>query len=268
MRLPSRDLEAVRELWRELAEFPASRPREALEHCMERLTEIVGACNVSWMAAIREPESSPDDPMRGWSAADIVVLHDSDAFAQRHEATLTEFKTEVVDPQSAAMVARAGTTRAVLRAALVDDEAWERSWLYREVLRPLGVEDRLVGSFPVSPTAESYFGLDRAPGDPPFDGRARDVLHLFLSGFPLFHDEQLRVRGLLDASQPLSPRERTVLKLLLTGRSEQGMADALELSFHTVHEYVISIYRKFGVNSRAELTARWLRSRLPTDPSS
>lgn len=269
MRLKSRDVEAVSELWRDLGEFPASRPREALEHCMERLTEIVGACNVSWMAAIQESQARPDDPMGGWSAGDIAVLHDADAFLRRHEATLKHFKKEDVDPQSAAMVARAGTTtRAVLRAALVDDATWERSWLYQEVLRPLGIEDRLVGAFPISPTAESYFALDRTPGDPPFDDRARDVLHLFLSGCPLFHDEQLRVRGLLDALEGLTPRERSVLKLLLTGLSEREMADALDLSFHTVHEYVISVYRKFGVHSRPELTARWLRSRPPIDPSS
>lgn len=264
MRLQPSDLKAVSQLWRELAEFPASRPREALDHCMERLTGIVGACNASWMAATRDPEARPDDPMRGWSAADIAVLYDASAFLRRHEAALKQFKTEIVDPQSAAMVTRAGTTRAVLRAALVDDATWERSWLYQEILRPLGIEDRLVGSFPVSPTAESYFALDRAPGDPPFDDRARNVLHLFLSGYPHFHDEQLRVRGVLDGTPHLSPRERSVLKLLLTGLSERGMADALGLSYHTTHQYVTSVYRKFGVHSRAELTARWLRS--PSDP--
>lgn len=266
MEIRPRDLDAVSTLWRELAEFPASRPGEALDHCMERLAGIIGACNVSWMAAVREPDADPDDPMRGWGAGDIVVLHDTDAYVRRHQATLDQFETEVVDPQSAAMVARAGTVRALLRAALVDDAAWERSWLYQEVLRPLGVEDRLVGSFPVSPTAESYFGLDRGPDDPPFDERAGDVLRLFLAGCPLFHEEQLRVRGVLDASPRLSPRETSVLKLLLTGLSERGMAEALGLSYHTTHQYVISVYRKFDVNSRSELTARWLRQR-PSPPT-
>ncbi len=266
MKLLPGDVDAVAVLWRELAEFPASRPGDALEHCMERLTRIVGACNVSWMAAAREADPSPDDPMRGWTAADLVVLHDGDAFLSRHQATLRRFRTEIVDPQSAAMVARAGTTRAVLRAALVDDATWERSWLYREVLRPLGVGDRLVGSFPVSPTSESYFALDRAPRDPPFDDRARDVLRLFLSGCPRFHVEQLRVRGVLDGTIHLSPRERSVLKLLLTGLSERGIAARLGLSYHTAHQYVVSVYRKFGVHSRPELTARWLRSPPRSDP--
>lgn len=266
MKLLPRDLDAVSEMWRELAEFPASRSGEALGRCMELLTHVVGACNVSWMAATRDPGAGPDDPMQGWSAADIVVLHDADAFLRRHEATLKHFRTEIVDPQSAAMVSRAGTTRAVLRAALVDDATWERSWLYQEVLRPLGIADRLVGSFPVGPTAESYFALDRALGDPPFDDRARNVLRLFLAGGPHFHHEQLRVRGVLDGTQHLSPREREVLKLLLTGLSERGMADALGLSYHTIHQYVISVYRKFGVHSRPELTALWLRSSPPSRP--
>lgn len=256
-------MEAVIALWRELAEFPASQPGEALDYCMERLAAIVGACNVSWMAAAREPGAEPDDPMRGWGAADIVVFHDADAYARRNEATLEQFETEVVDPQSVAMVSQAGTVRALLRAALMDDTAWERSWLYQEILRPLGIKDRLVGSYPVSPTAESYFALDRSPQDPPFDDRARNVLRLFLAGCPHFHEEQLRVRGVLDASARLSPRESSVLRLLLTGLSEREIADALGLSYHTTHQYVTSVYRKFDVNSRAQLTARWLRVRQP-----
>lgn len=268
MNVLARDVDAVCDLWSDLSEFPASRPGRALEHGMERLAHIVGACNVSWMAATRDPEARPEDPMQGWSGADIVVLHDGDEFLGRQEAILKHYRTEVVDPQSAAMIRRTGTTRAVLRAALVDDTTWEGSWLYREVLQPLRIEDRLVGSFPVSPTAESYFALDRASGDSPFDERARDVLRLFLAGCPHFHVEQLRVRGLLDGTKCLSPRERSVLKLLLTEMTEREMADALSLSYHTIHEYVISVYRKFGVHSRAELTARWLRSRSPTDRSS
>lgn len=267
MNIRPRDFEAVSSLWRELADLPAARNTEALVHCMEKLRQIVGACNVSWMATVRDGCPEPGDPMQGWDAGDIVVLHDADAYARRNEQTLAQFATEVVDPQSAAMVAGAGTTRAVLRSAVLPGKAWERSWLRREILRPLGVDDRLVGSFPVSATAESYFALDRAAGDRPFDARERDLLHLFLAGCPTFHREQLRVRGLTGPAVRLSPREKSVLELLLTRLSEQEMAEALGLSFHTVHQYVKSVYRKLQVNSRAELASLWLGSSPAVPPS-
>lgn len=51
----------------------------------------------------------------------------------------------------------------------------------------------------------------------------------------------------------LPPRVRPVLKLLLRGYSEKQVASELKLSQHTVHEYVKLVYKRFGVNSRAEL---------------
>jgi DNA-binding CsgD family transcriptional regulator len=56
----------------------------------------------------------------------------------------------------------------------------------------------------------------------------------------------------------LAPRLRPVLDGLLAGRSEKEVAAACELSPHTVHEYVKAIYRRMGVNSRAELLALWV----------
>jgi DNA-binding CsgD family transcriptional regulator len=64
--------------------------------------------------------------------------------------------------------------------------------------------------------------------------------------------------GLMVASAPLTPTERDVLQELLTGQPEKLIAAALGKSYHTVHEYVASIFRKFGVGNRAALMALWL----------
>jgi DNA-binding CsgD family transcriptional regulator len=64
--------------------------------------------------------------------------------------------------------------------------------------------------------------------------------------------------GLLAAATPLTPTERRVLHLLLTGLPEKLIAEQLERSYHTTHEWIMSIYRKFGVNNRAALMALWL----------
>lgn len=57
----------------------------------------------------------------------------------------------------------------------------------------------------------------------------------------------------------LAPRVRQTLEALLEGDSEKQAAARLGLSTATVHEYVIALHRHFGVASRAELMAYFLR---------
>jgi len=56
----------------------------------------------------------------------------------------------------------------------------------------------------------------------------------------------------------LSPRLTQTLSHLLDGDSEKEIAAKMELSRHTIHVYVKSIYRKYKVSTRAELMARHL----------
>jgi DNA-binding CsgD family transcriptional regulator len=61
------------------------------------------------------------------------------------------------------------------------------------------------------------------------------------------------------AGELLSQRERQTLELLLTGNAEKQIAAQLKISRHTVHVYVKSLYKRFDVNSRGELLARWVQ---------
>jgi DNA-binding CsgD family transcriptional regulator len=63
----------------------------------------------------------------------------------------------------------------------------------------------------------------------------------------------------ISPGQLLSPRERQTLELLLAGNAEKQIAAQLEISRHTVHVYVKSLYKRFGVNSRSELLAKWVK---------
>jgi len=54
----------------------------------------------------------------------------------------------------------------------------------------------------------------------------------------------------------LPPRLRRVLELLETGASEKEIADLAGLSYASAHQYVVQIYRRAGVSSRAQLMAR------------
>jgi hypothetical protein len=67
------------------------------------------------------------------------------------------------------------------------------------------------------------------------------------------------------SGEPLPPRLADTLQGLLAGRSEKEIASDLSLSPHTVHDYVKSLYRRFGVQSRAELMAKAIGQR-PRDP--
>ncbi|HUB26738.1 MAG TPA: LuxR C-terminal-related transcriptional regulator [Tepidisphaeraceae bacterium] len=68
-------------------------------------------------------------------------------------------------------------------------------------------------------------------------------------------------------SRGLPPRLRQTLDLLLTGDSEKQIARRLSLSPHTIHDYVKAIYRRFGVGTRAELLALWVRRTGDSDVS-
>ena len=58
----------------------------------------------------------------------------------------------------------------------------------------------------------------------------------------------------------LSPRMRQTLERLLAGDSEKQIAARLAVSRHTVHVYVKAIYKGFGVSSRGELLAKFVRT--------
>jgi DNA-binding CsgD family transcriptional regulator len=60
----------------------------------------------------------------------------------------------------------------------------------------------------------------------------------------------------------LSPRLRQTLECLLEGDGEKQAASRLGLTRPTVHQYVTALYRYFGVSSRAELLAHFIRRPL------
>jgi DNA-binding NarL/FixJ family response regulator len=61
-----------------------------------------------------------------------------------------------------------------------------------------------------------------------------------------------------EAAAALSPRQRATLRGLLAGLSEKEVAHRLGISRHTLHEHVCAIYERLGVDSRAQLLARFI----------
>ena len=103
--------------------------------------------------------------------------------------------------------------------------------------------------------AVDQLGLHRAWGDEPFSPahhRLVRLLHVELGR--LWRRDALRKAK--DPTSALPPRLSQTLDELLLGKSEKEIAMRLELSRHTIHNYVKALHQRFGVSSRGELLAR------------
>lgn len=101
-----------------------------------------------------------------------------------------------------------------------------------------------------------------------------DVLMRLLQGQPHFYAPAFFQAGAghLDRSLPvtvaelgLTPRQGEVLSLLLDGKSNKRIAQALCLSEQTVKEHITGILEKLGVSNRIEIMTK-LRGRKLTAP--
>jgi DNA-binding CsgD family transcriptional regulator len=173
-------------------------------------------------------------------------------------------RNNYLDPQTVALASQFGQDRCFLREEVVSDREWKRDRINRDVLAPLGIGHCLIGASATASRAESCLIFDREGGGRGLNSRERDLPASFLRGSTLLHRELLQLHGLLYAFRPLSPRERDVLRLLLTGASERETAGALRLTPATTHQYVVAVLRNFGAHSRAELMSQWLRRLAPS----
>ena len=103
--------------------------------------------------------------------------------------------------------------------------------------------------------AVDQLGVHREFGDEPFTKAHHRLLRLT-------HKELARLWGrdvlrqVKDAASDLPPRLQQTLDELLVGSSEKQIATKLELSRHTIHNYVKALHQRFGVSSRGELLAK------------
>ncbi|TAN47455.1 MAG: LuxR family transcriptional regulator [Methylococcaceae bacterium] len=250
-------IEFIHGLWDELADFDAARSDEALLHLMGGLCKLARAGNAAWVGAVRMDTLSPNDMAQGWRPRIVRHLHPSPPLDAATREQMDRLEHGAVDETIIRNLACAGTFRANRLRDLVGPE-WFATPYYRIYYQGVGREDAVWVAFPVNQDAESWFGVFRGPDQPPFSAAERDELAYVLRGLKWFHRQAMLSHGLLVANGPLTPAERRVLRLLLTGLTEKEIADQLGRSHHTIHQWVTSIYRKFGVNNRAALMALWL----------
>lgn len=79
----------------------------------------------------------------------------------------------------------------------------------------------------------------------------RDI-HIAAGGV-LAETEQQDITDSLD----LSPREKEIFDMLLTDASRKQIAQTLNMKVETINQHVKNIYRKLGIQSRAELLTKY-----------
>ncbi|HEX8792945.1 MAG TPA: LuxR C-terminal-related transcriptional regulator, partial [Polyangiaceae bacterium] len=162
------------------------------------------------------------------------------------------------DPLSAAVLAHGDRVVTMTRADALSTGVWARSQVHNDVHLPSGIDDALLSlSRGERPGQVGVLAFKRARGERHYGAEERDLVHLA-------HAEcQWALESPPGATEPptevdLNPREREIVDLLLSGASEKSIAATLGISPPTAHTYVQAIYRRFGVESRAELMSRAL----------
>jgi DNA-binding CsgD family transcriptional regulator len=157
-------------------------------------------------------------------------------------------------------VCRRGGHPSQTRADLVRDGDWYRSRFYREYQEPSGGDTILFCDVPLpaGDGSRSILVLVLPVGAGDFTARDRAVVQeLHAAITPLIGGP---LAGLDEPSPAnLSPRSRQVLRCLLDGDGDKQVAGRLAISPLTVNVHTKAIYKHFGVSSRAELLARWVR---------
>lgn len=261
--MPASSLQKLDALWDQLADFPVARTDAALRHLMETVCGWIGADNSVWVAAVRlrHGAAARRDSLHGWRARHYVPLRVK--VPGEGKLVRDSMRKQESEPPltSCAMARLAGQFRVHrLRDGFVDFQAFRRTPHYQLLYKGRGIDDRIWVGFPVNADAESFFLFDK------WDTRRRfSRADVALAGRALrhlksFHRRLLLSHGLTVGGRLLSPAERRVLSLLLTDCTEKEAAAQLGLTWQTAHRYVVDIYRKFGVNSRAGLMALWLKT--------
>jgi len=174
-------------------------------------------------------------------------------YAEYHRVNATK-----ADPFYRALAGTPGMRVTRARRDLVADDVYLRSSVFEQYLEPGGVHHRLM-SIRHSPngSAVSVLHLHRAVRERRFSAREQQAVDFF-------HAELGRLigRSVVSATEPspsaLPRRLRQTLAYLVHGHSEKEVAKRLGLSPLTTHQYVTTLYRRFGVQSRAQLLSHVL----------
>jgi DNA-binding CsgD family transcriptional regulator len=251
--------EAILRVWDELSDFAVSQSECAATRLMAFLCEQGDAWNATWAGAIRVDGSCESDPLLGWRVGAVQALHPVAPHSNEghFKEVLRVWDRREIDPSFLLPVRGVGTFRTYSFRRELPPE-WFQSPFYARHYGSVGTHDALFIAFPLNQDCESHFGFYSRKM---FTDEEIALLAYAVRGIKWLHRHLILSHGLLLASSPLTATERAVLRLLLTDSSEKHIAYQMGIAASTAHQHVVSIYRKFGVRSRAGLMSLWLNRR-------
>ncbi len=145
------------------------------------------------------------------------------------------------------------------REQIISDREWRHSVVFNDFVRPGRLDLGLLSRQPIGRgDRANVVILYSSYGAAPLPERGRRLLYLARQELRPLLGTALAVAGEPGWST-LPPRWRQALDCLLDGDSEKQAALRLGISRLTLHDYVRGLYRHFGVSSRGELLAFFLR---------
>jgi len=226
--------------------------REWYQHLAEGLRSLL-----SLRACIVGEVGKPNQAPKLWPQ--LQVASGLDAAAEAVFQRYVESKAVLQDPAWTQSWNCPASQAIFAPEQLAGKRAWLASAVYNEYYRLCHCDFQLL-SYHALPGAEarSFLSAWRSADMRRFSRRERRLLSLV-------HQEIGLLLGgpLATAQEPglssLAPRLRQTMEALLEGDSEKQVALRLRVSVNTVHDYIKGLYRHFGVSSRAELLAHFLR---------
>ncbi len=110
----------------------------------------------------------------------------------------------------------------------------------------------------VRPGRVMHFELLLPAADRPHLPVPLDTLRLTLDALARWLHWLDMSHGPVTKQGPMPPHQRKVLLLMVTGLSEKQIAAELNITTNTAHQYVTTLFRRYGVRNRPSLMARWL----------
>lgn len=256
-----RDLpwEALARLWSDAATTPVHTAEIAIVHAMVAIRDLIESRYAVFMFGMREPEQRMRDSfesIQGWRPCGLIRDPEEPPERIAIRQQWTAERTYVNERSTYALMDSAGVARAATHRELAPPGTWESSPA-RDLLQRLGASSRLIAAIPLGPDLEAYMAFDREPPMPEFDERTKQTALAALEGLAPVLLRLARLYG-FERGAPLTPRERSLLRALLTGASEKEIAARVDMTWRSAHRRIADIYRKIGVTTRAELMAYFL----------
>lgn len=258
MEMTVASIDAWRTLVREVSRASALDGDDAFKRLLAHVAQLLDAQDAYGVVA-RRTEDANAQPL-GWAPRQAFFLNEPEpALLRMSKAYLTNPKSLARSEYLQRLMTLTTHARVLLREEAIGASTWSDTES-GNVMELRGMMDRIMGATPLGRGLALFLAIDRDTTQPNFGLVEKQLLTTALELLVPFGRNLALSYGLNDGAVALTRREQVVLRHLLSGARELDIADALNVSPHTIHDHTKRVFKKFGVTSRAELTSLWLAS--------